>query len=97
MLFPIRCFTCGKPLKNYETFEKKMKIECKNFQKKSDKVFVYPNHQKLLETYADTSLDKMGYHHECCRRMYISHPIGLERTMEMYDNEPLSIEDLENL
>ncbi len=71
MLFPVKCFTCGKVIGNmYEWYTKK--IEERSGTKNSDDV-EYLEENNIKKTVQGELLDEMQLFDPCCRRHFITH------------------------
>ena len=71
MIIPIRCFTCGKLIAHlWEEYEGEVQKEYNKHKNMKKKVYI---NIPTKETIEKKTLDKLGIHKYCCRRMFLGH------------------------
>ena len=67
MIFPVRCFTCGKVLSD------KSEYYYSQLKGKGSDNTIEINNTKVTSTEAGILLDKLNINRYCCRRIFLSH------------------------
>jgi DNA-directed RNA polymerase subunit N (RpoN/RPB10) len=75
MIFPPRCFTCGK-LIGHKVLDYEQKVKEK-----------YPKIEKTDKPVVGDILDNLGIHRYCCRRMFLGHLPLVDKIENPYAND----------